>query len=305
MNSDQLRQFKVIAECGSITKAAEKLYITQPALSMALGKLEEELARPLFIREGRSLRITKDGEMLLHYANIVIDAIDRAADYFRLEEYSNFIKLYRIGGTSIPLLTEGCYGLKNYRINTILVPNSDLPKIVGSGIADIVIADDRYMNLAYHQYVERIFLYHQQLLFTVEKSDPLAQQSEISIQDLRSVPMIGRTSPLGFNDWLTEIKQENQCEFQEEIAIDNSTYFMERDILPLPYLMGSFGIGTSRGKEYFAKRKSLKVIGSYTERDICLYYNRRNRKDMKPLIDKIIENARRVDALDKEVNYLM
>ena len=303
MNSDQLRQFKVIAECGNITKAAEKLYITQPALSRALSKLEEELARPLFLREGRTLQITKDGENLLYYANIVVDAIDRATDYFRLEEYSNLIKLYRIGGTSIPLLTEGCYSLRDYRINTILVRNSDLPKIVGSGIADLVIADDRYMNLATHQYVERIPLYHQQLLLTVEKDHPLAVRDTIDVRDLGDVPLIGRTSPMGFNDWLNEIKLDNRCDFNHEIAIDNTTYFMERDILPLPYLMGSFGIGTSRGTEHFSRRKCLWVTGKYTEREICLYYNRRNRKNMRPVIDKIMENARLVKKLDEEVGY--
>ena len=35
MNSDQLKQFKMIAEYGSITKAAERLYVTQPSLSIA------------------------------------------------------------------------------------------------------------------------------------------------------------------------------------------------------------------------------------------------------------------------------
>lgn len=53
MNSDQLKQFKMIAEYGSITKAAERLYVTQPSLSIALSKLEEEVGRPLFIRDGR------------------------------------------------------------------------------------------------------------------------------------------------------------------------------------------------------------------------------------------------------------
>ena len=65
MNSDQLKQFKMIAEYGSITKAAERLYVTQPSLSIALSKLEEEVGRPLFIRDGRSLRITEDGKYLL------------------------------------------------------------------------------------------------------------------------------------------------------------------------------------------------------------------------------------------------
>lgn len=303
MNSDQLRQFKVIAETGSITKASEILYITQPALSMALSRLEEELARPLFIRKGRSLEITDDGRKLLYYANIVSNAIDDAQDYFRIQSYSNYIKIYRIGGSSIPLLTEGCYDMQDYRINCVLIKNSELPTIVGSGIADIVIADEKYMNLAMHKYVEWKPLYHQQLILSVDENDPLAERDTIDVSELKNITLVGRTSPLGFNDWITEIKKENGCDFSDEILIDNITYFAERDKLPWPYLMGSFGIGTTKGKEHFAHRKSIRVTGKYTERDICVYWNRRNRKDMKALIKKIEDNAKKVNALDKEINY--
>lgn len=297
MNSDQLRQFKVVAECRNITKAAEKLYITQPALSMAISKLEEELARPLFIREGRRLAITKDGEVLLRYANTVCEAIDRAQDYFRVKEYSTLIKIYRIGGTAINLLAEGCYHLKDYRLNTILSRNCDLPSIVGSGMADIVIADDKYMDLAMHEYVEKIFLYHQQLMLSVDKASSLAKLDVISVKDLQELPMVGRSNPMGFNDWLNDIQEENHVDFTDTISINNMTYFAERDKLPWPYLMGSFGIGTA--KEYFSKRKNVRVTGRYTARDIYLWYNTRNRKNIEPILKKIQENAKKIVKLDE------
>ena len=123
MNSDQLKQFKMIAEYGSITKAAERLYVTQPSLSIALSKLEEEVGRPLFIRDGRSLRITEDGKYLLRYANSVVDLIERAEVYFRAQKHSHYIRLYRIGGVSLPRLTEGIYSLREYRLDCTLVRN--------------------------------------------------------------------------------------------------------------------------------------------------------------------------------------
>lgn len=301
MNSDQLKQFKAIAECGSITKASEKLYITQPALSMALSRLEEELARPLFLRDGRRLVITQDGEKLLYYANMVCDSLERAEDYFRVKEYSQLIKLYRIGGTAINLLTEGCYHLPDYRINCVLIKNSDVPKIVGSGMADLVVSDERYMNLAMHKFVEKEFLYHQQLMLCVAKDDPLAKYDVMDVKDLEEITMVGRVSPIGFNDWLNDIKGDNRVEFNEEINIDNMTYFAERDKLPWPYLMSSFGIGTARGKEYFEKRKLIRITGEYTERDIYVYWNSRNRKNLKPMIDLIKDNAKRILALDEGV----
>ena len=57
-----LRYFITIAEEGSISKAAEKLMITQPTLSRQLKDLEQELGEPLFIREHiKSLNIENQG----------------------------------------------------------------------------------------------------------------------------------------------------------------------------------------------------------------------------------------------------
>ncbi len=63
--------------------------------------------------------------------------------------------------------------------------------------------------------------------------------------------------------------------------------------------MSSFGIGTARGKEYFEKRKLIRITGAYTERDIHVYWNSRNRKNLKPMINLIKDNAKRILALDE------
>lgn len=62
---DHLEYVKVIQECGSFTKAAEKLYITQPALSLVIGKLEEELGTRLFVRSKKGAVLTEEGELYL------------------------------------------------------------------------------------------------------------------------------------------------------------------------------------------------------------------------------------------------
>lgn len=304
MNSNQLWQFKMIAECGNITKAAEILFVTQPALSKALGKLEEEVGRPLFIREGRNLTLTEDGRVLLHYAQIVTDAIERAQEYFCVKDNSQTINLYRIGGIAANLLTTGCFHMKGYRLNGILVQNKDLVRIAASGVADIIIADDRYMNMAAHEYMEKELLYHQQLILSVRKEDPLAERDEMEVKEIQEFPTLGHLNPLGFASWLDEIKRDNRCDFVEEVALDNMTYFEERDHLPWPVFINSFGVGTERGREYFSKRKSIKVNGTYTERDIYLWYNKKNRKHLKPIINKMKENAVKIQEMDQSSGYL-
>jgi len=59
-----LRVFAVVAETGSVTEAASRLYLTQPAVSAALRRLKNTIGTPLFVRSGRGLVLTSRGERL-------------------------------------------------------------------------------------------------------------------------------------------------------------------------------------------------------------------------------------------------
>ena len=75
----EIRQFMYVsmaAECGSFTKAAEKLFITQPALSSYISKLEEELGVRLFDRSVTPLGLTYAGEKYLAYARDILRQAD-------------------------------------------------------------------------------------------------------------------------------------------------------------------------------------------------------------------------------------
>jgi LysR family transcriptional regulator for metE and metH len=63
---------------GTVTAAAEALYVTQPALSHSIRKLEESLGLSIWNREGRSLRLTQGGEHLLSVANRLLPQLERA-----------------------------------------------------------------------------------------------------------------------------------------------------------------------------------------------------------------------------------
>lgn len=69
LNYHHLFYFRVIATEGSISKAAQKLRLGQPTLSMQLKQFEEFLGHILFERKNRSLVLTERGQMVLSYAN--------------------------------------------------------------------------------------------------------------------------------------------------------------------------------------------------------------------------------------------
>lgn len=67
LNFTSLEYFLKAAEMEHLTKAAEALHIAQPALSRTIRGLEEELNVTLFEKEGRNIRLTRDGHILLKY----------------------------------------------------------------------------------------------------------------------------------------------------------------------------------------------------------------------------------------------
>lgn len=80
MEIGQLRSLVTIAREGSFTAAAEKLFVTQPALSQQMKALETELGVQLFERRGRRLTVTAPGELVLTHAEQMLAQMQRLQD---------------------------------------------------------------------------------------------------------------------------------------------------------------------------------------------------------------------------------
>jgi len=136
----QLQIFEAVAQHLSYTRAAEILYLSQPAVSMQIKQLESEIGIPLFERMGKKLYLTEAGDELLLYArNIsqqlvelddVMDemrgsergrltiAVATTANYFALKLLGEFYK--RFSGTNISLdVTNRASLLKHMTENTV------------------------------------------------------------------------------------------------------------------------------------------------------------------------------------------
>ena len=68
LDLDQLQTFITISDTGSFTRAADEVHRTQSAVSMQMRRLEERIGKPLFEKDGRTNRLTEEGERLLTYA---------------------------------------------------------------------------------------------------------------------------------------------------------------------------------------------------------------------------------------------
>lgn len=90
---DLLRSFVTIAETGSYTRAAEQLYRTQPALSLQIKRLEEQVGTRLFLRNGRETTVTEAGQVLLSYAQRILDLNEEAVAKLSVVETEGVVRV--------------------------------------------------------------------------------------------------------------------------------------------------------------------------------------------------------------------
>ena len=82
MTLQQLTYIKMTAECGNITEAAEKLFISQPSLSAAIHNLEKEMGVTIFVRSKKGVVLTREGEEMLSYAGMLLEQVDIMKEHF-------------------------------------------------------------------------------------------------------------------------------------------------------------------------------------------------------------------------------
>ena len=80
LETQLLRSFIAIQDTGGFARAADMLNMTQPAISQQMRRLEDLLGTPLFLRQGRTMRLTQQGETLLGSARRMVELNDQIAE---------------------------------------------------------------------------------------------------------------------------------------------------------------------------------------------------------------------------------
>ena len=83
MELQQLKYFKTVAQVGKISAAAESLFVSAPALSTSIARLEKELGMPLFDRTNNRILLNKQGQIFLRYVDQVFNSLECAQTELR------------------------------------------------------------------------------------------------------------------------------------------------------------------------------------------------------------------------------
>lgn len=183
MNFSQLRYFQAVAEYENISKAAARLFISQPALSKTIKNLENELGVSLFDRTPNTMTLNNAGKIMLEFANNVLsdyeDLQNRLFHYSDVDSHiirfvsSNVVILRRI----VPLFLST---YPNIPIETTTCKATQLEPLLVTGAADIGFTNSNLQN----PLLTCMPFYEQDLLISLPKNHPLAQKQELTLFDL-------------------------------------------------------------------------------------------------------------------------
>lgn len=153
-----LRTFLAVLDFGGMTAAAGELDTSQSAVSWKIKRLEERIGRPLLIRQGRTLRPTRDGRALLEDARVIVDTHDRAVGRLVSTELTGRVKLganEEVGATNMAgLLARFRRMHPATTVEVVIASSRRLGHLIDDGELDVAVmqvndeqllADDRML----------------------------------------------------------------------------------------------------------------------------------------------------------------
>lgn len=141
-----LRSFVTIAESGSMTRAAGRLFMTQSAISMQIKRLETSLGLSVFERSAQGMTTTSEGEQLLHFANQMLAINDEAMGRLTSPDYEGQIRLGAPCDVIYPhipgILKEFSRDFPRVQIKLSSGPTVNLKNQYRQGLLDVVLTTE-------------------------------------------------------------------------------------------------------------------------------------------------------------------
>ena len=210
----QMRLFSAVARHLNYTRAAEEVYLTQPAVSIQVKRLENHVGEPLFETVGKQLYLTQAGEILYHGCQDILDRISQLEQQFQLlaGDISGLLK--------ISAVTTAKYFLPAYLGEFLHTYPQVIPQLKVTNRASVLERmgenrDDLYIvgllpnerkNLITHPFRK------DQLVVFAHPSHPLAKEKNIPMAQLRHERILARELGSGIRESMEQHFLQHEIE---------------------------------------------------------------------------------------------
>lgn len=220
-----IRHFKIfiaVVECGKMRRAAEKLYISQPAVSQAIQELEEYYQVKLFERLSQKLLITEMGELLLVYARQAVELFENTEQVMKNAGEVSRIRL----GTSVSVGTSLLNDLldqyeENYGTldTSVIIHNTQtIEGLIRSCRLDLGIVEGFVIDKDMRQ----IPICEDELVLVAGRPHPLYQKEKITFEELKNEILISREEASVNRNQYEQLLLERNISMQKKWTCTNS-----------------------------------------------------------------------------------
>ncbi|MDO5136802.1 MAG: LysR family transcriptional regulator [Eubacteriales bacterium] len=202
MQLKQLRFFLEVVECGSISKASERLFLSQPNLSRSIHLLEEELGEPLLLRSAQGVEPTEFGRQVYYYAKSIHEQVDMLTRLRQIREKKALIHSLKMSVSNFFLQDNLILGFQekgggdNVEIHFHETTAERAVKDVADGDSDfaLMVINDRqmpvFLKMMDSQNLKPRIWDRSQLYVHVYKDHALADRSSLRVGDLQDYTYI-------------------------------------------------------------------------------------------------------------------
>ena len=194
----QLQVFEKVAAHLNHSRAAEELYLSQPAVSMQIKQLEENIGLPLFEQIGKKLFLTEAGREALHYSRSILQQVREISTIFDemkgLQQGKLTLSVVNTANSfAPPLLARFCRAHPNINV-TLQVANRDaVLKQLADNTTDLAIMGQPPEG---HDLIAETFM-ENRLVVIAPPTHPLARQSNIRLEQLAEETFLSREQGSG------------------------------------------------------------------------------------------------------------
>lgn len=267
MDIQKISSFCTVYECGSISKASEKLFCSQPALSKQISALEGELGYPLFDRNGKKISINDNAHIFYRFAkNLLNDyALLKRELYIKNNPSdkevrfgaTNFIGTYILPSVLGKFKTQYPSTPVNFTVN-FLPQVMDLLDNDLINFAIIPASDDIISN---KKYICDAFL-EDEFVLVVPTDHPLNEKEKISIHDISQYTFLISQEKSATRQFISKTLRNHQIQLDNIINLDNINAIKHG-------IMNGLGISILP-KEQVKKDEKFGLLHTYNFDDITI-----------------------------------
>jgi len=235
MTLQQLRYLVTVAECGNISEAADKLYISQPSLSIAIHNLEEEMGLKAFVRSNKGVIVTREGEELLSFARMLLEQAENMQDHFgagnkRTPKFAVTCQHYSFAVNAFVDLIKK-YDADRYSFIIRETQTGEIIQDVSNGKSEIgILFLSQHNRNVISKLIKNNDLVFEELVVAkphvfICKKHPLAQKDIVSMEDLQPYPYLVYEQGVRNSFYYSE-ELVNVLDFPKNIQVcDRATLF--------------------------------------------------------------------------------